>query len=294
MKRALTDPAREPEPESIAQQRLLRPGPTFLGHSAAARRVQALIERAVRTPVPVLIVGPTGSGRLTIARMIHHFGGGEVPQVDIVRPAATGPIVGLSAFTYLADLEDLSKEEQRRLPALVGANRLVIATQLDPDSPAGRRRLDPRVVRWAAGGIRIDVPPLAERSEDIEMLVMEAVGKTPARHPIGSIADEALDCLRTHTWPGQFDEFRAVLAEAVARASTSQLDLRDLPARLRVRDTKSEQVAEPEAHLNLQHIEKRAIRRALAYARGNRRKAAMVLGIGKTTLYRKLREYGLD
>ncbi len=293
MKRVLTDPVREPS-ESVAEQRLSRPGPTFLGHSAPARRVQALIERAVRTPAPVLLVGPTGAGRFTIARMIHHFGGGEVPHIDVVRPAASGPLVGLSAFTYLADLEDLSKEEQRRLPALVGANRLVIATQLDPESAAGRRRLDPRVVRWAAGGIRIDVPSLAERSEDIELLAMEVVAKTPARHPVGSIADDALDCLRTYAWPGQLDELRAVMAEAVARASGSQLDLRDLPARLRVRDTRPPEGGEPEAHLNLQAVEKRAIRRALAYARGNRRKAAAVLGIGKTTLYRKLREYGLD
>jgi DNA-binding NtrC family response regulator len=293
MKRLYPETVVDRASDSVAAQRLQQPAPSFFGHSAAARRVHALIDRAVRAPVPVLIVGPTGTGRLTVARLIHHFGGGEVPQLDVIRPRRTGPVTGLAGFTYLADLEDLPREEQARLPALVGSSRLVLATQLDPRSPEGCKRLDARLIRWVTGGVRIEMPSLRERAEDLEQLALEVLRRMPTPHPVGGITDDALDCMRSYAWDGQFDELIAVLTEAVQRTTASQIELRDLPPRLRVRDTRKKQ-PDPEAHLGLQAAELRAIRRALGYARGNRRMAARVLGIGKTTLYRKLREYGLD
>lgn len=280
-------------PDSVAEARLRTVPPTFMGHSPGARRVQAMIQRAVRTNLPVLLVGSKGTGKETIARILHHFGGGDVPNLEVVDAKAQPRLTNLGAFTYLSKLEDLPLEEQARLPALVGLGRIVIGTELKPESETGRQKLHPQIVRWASG-VRIDVPTLAERIEDLEMIAMDIIARSPSRRPIGGIADNALDCLRTYRWPGNIDELREVIAQGIAAGATEQLELRDLPAKLRVRDIHYARAESPERQLCLEEAEKQAIRRALNYARGNKRKAARLLHIGKTTLYRKLKQYDLE
>lgn len=280
--------------DTISEARLRTAPPVYMGHSPAARRVQALIHRAVRSNLPVLLVGPTGTGRETIARVLHHFGGGEAPAIEVIRSAEqSSRLPSLGAFTYLADLEDLPIEEQARLPALTGLGRIVVGTQLRPESDEGRRRLHPQIVRWASG-MRIDVPSLGERIEDLELLAMDILRRVPARRPIGGVSDGALDCLRRYPWPGNVDELEEVLTYAVSSGASEQIELRDLPAKLRVRDVPQARAESPERQLCLEEAEKQAIRRALAYARGNKRKAARLLHIGKTTLYRKLKQYDLE
>ncbi|MBK6918364.1 MAG: sigma 54-interacting transcriptional regulator [Deltaproteobacteria bacterium] len=280
-------------PESIADARLRQAPPVYLGHSAAARRVQAMIQRAVRTNLPVLLVGAAGTGKENIARILHHFGGGEVPTLEVVRGNEQPRLMNLGAFTYLSRLEDLPLEEQARLPALTGLGRIVIGTRLRPESDEGRARLHPQIVRWASG-IRIDVPTLAERIEDLEQHAMDIIAKTAAKRAIGGIADNALDCLRSYRWPGNLDELAEVLTAAINAGNTELIELRDLPSKLRVRDVHHARAESPERQLCLEESEKQAIRRALNYARGNKRKAARLLHIGKTTLYRKLKQYDLE
>lgn len=279
-------------PASIAETRLRHAPPVYLGHSPAARRVQGMIHRATRSHLPVLLVGEPGTGKETIARMLHHFGGGEVPNLEIVDTGRQSNLLSLGAFTYLTQLEKLGLEEQARLPSLVGLGRVIVGTELRPESEAGCKQLHPETVRWAAG-FRIDLPTLAERIEDLEMLAMDLLTRLPSRRPVGGISDAALDCMRTYRWPGNLDELAAVVGHAMREGATEQIELRDLPARIRVRDTHPSRIASPERQLCLEEVEKQAIRRALAYARGNKRKAARLLRIGKTTLYRKLEQYGL-
>ncbi len=283
----------QPFPESIAEARLKTPAPMYLGHSPAARRVQAMIHRAVRTNLPVLMVGEKGTGKETVAKILHHFGGGEVPNIEVAKVAAQTRLVSLGAFTYLGPLEDLSLEEQSRLPALTGLGRIVLGTRIKPESEDGRRRLHPQIVRWASG-VRIDLPSLADRIEDLEQLAMRIIHSTPSRRPIGGISDAALDCLRSYTWPGNVTELEIVIKQAISNGATEQIELRDLPSTLRVRDAHQVRAESPERQLCLEEAEKQAIRRALHYARGNKRKAARLLHIGKTTLYRKLKAYDLE
>ncbi len=277
---------------TIAQLRSSAVPPRFLGRSPAARRVQSQVLRAVRTNLPVLLVGGPGTGKETIARMLHHFGGGEVPSLEVIDAREHPRLSGLGAFTYLANLEELPLDEQIRLPALTGLGRIVIGTTLRPESDEGRQRLHPQVVRWTSG-IRIDVPSLAERIEDLEYLALDILARTPTQRPVGGISDAALDCLRNHAWPGGIDELERILVDALDAGRGEQIELRDLPARLRVRDV-AQRTYSPERQLCLEEAEKIAIQRALAYARGNKRKAARLLHIGKTTLYRKLKQYDLE
>ncbi len=283
----------QPFPESIAEARLKTAAPMYMGHAPATRKVQAMIHRAVRTNLPVLLVGQRGTGKETVARILHHFGGGEVPNIEIIKVSEETRLVNLGAFTYLSPLEDLSLEEQSRLPALTGLGRLVIGTRLKPESEEGRRRLHPQIVRWASG-VRVDMPGLAERIEDLEQLTLSMIQSTPSRRPIGGVADNALDCLRSYTWPGNVSELETVIGQAIQNGATEQIELRDLPPNLRLRDAHQVRAESPERQLCLEQAEKQAIRRALQYSRGNKRKAARLLHIGKTTLYRKLKAYDLE
>ena len=213
--------------------------------------------------------------------------------MEVVDAQDSPRLVSLGAFTYLSDLEDLPLEEQARLPALTGLGRIVIGTTIRPESEQGRGKLHPQIVRWASG-VRIDLPSMAERIEDLEMLAMDIVARTPSRRPIGGISDGALDCLRSYRWPGNINELQEVITQAIAAGATEQIELRDLPSKLRVRDIHQVRTESPERQLCLEEAEKQAIRRALNYARGNKRKAARLLHIGKTTLYRKLKQYDLE
>ncbi len=125
-------------------------------------------------------------------------------------------------------------------------------------------------------------------------VTMDIIAKTSSRRPIGGIADNALDCLRSYRWPNNMDELSEVIMQAMNGGATEQIELRDLPAKLRVRDVHHTRSESPERQLCLEEAEKQAIRRALNYARGNKRKAARLLHIGKTTLYRKLKQYDLE
>jgi len=279
--------------ESVAEARLKTMPPSFVGHAPATRRVQAMMHRAVRTNLPVLLVGAAGTGKEIVASMLHHFGGGEVPAMEVVRAHEQPRLMSLGAFTYLNALEDLSLEEQARLPALTGLGRIVVGTRIKPESDEGRRRLHPQIVRWASG-VRIDLPQLSERIEDLELLSMTFIQSIASRRPVGGLSDAALDCMRSYRWPGNVTELHEVLHQAIANGATEQIELRDLPAKLRVREAHYARHESPERQLCLEEAEKQAIRRALAYARGNKRKAARLLHIGKTTLYRKLKQYDLE
>ncbi|NVB42674.1 sigma 54-interacting transcriptional regulator [Pseudenhygromyxa sp. WMMC2535] len=269
-----------------------RPPPAYIGRSAAARRVQGQIQRAVRSNQPVLLVGDPGTGKRTIAEILHYFGGRDTRQLEDAVIDEHGRLVRIGEFAYLSPLEELSLEQQLRIPELTGLGRLIIGTRLDPEGAQGRLRLHPRIVRWCT--IRIDLPSLATRIEDLESLVLKQVYETPTRRPVGGISDAALDCLRAHRWPGNVSELEEVVEEALAAGNSEQIELRDLPGRLRPRTPIRDSQPSPEEQLSLEHAEREAIKRALAYHRGNKRAAARTLRIGKTTLYRKLKNYGLS
>jgi DNA-binding NtrC family response regulator len=281
--------SRETTVATRAESRLRAPGPVFLGHSHAARRVQSQIHQAVNSTAPVLVVGGHGTGKRLVAQILHHFGGGEIPSLEPVQ-VDSGHVDRIGEFAYLGGVEQLEVNEQARLPSLVGLGRLVIGTRIDPDSAEGRARLHTQLVRWC--GIRIDLPSLLERIEDLGPLALMIIQRTPARRPVGGISDNALDCLRAHAWPGNVRELEQVIRQAIDNGTGEQIELADLPAHLRMRDAMYRSDS-AERRLCLEEAEKQAIKRALDYARGNKRKAARLLCIGKTTLYRKIKTYEL-
>lgn len=271
----------------LAGARLRGPAPMFVGQSAATLLVHKAVEKASNGRRAVLISGATGTGKRTIAELLHHFAGVDIPALDSARIDGHGRIGRIGEFTYLAPVEQLSLDQQAQLPNLVGLGRMIIGTRLQLDSPEAVACLSPKLRRWC--GTPIELPTLAERADDLEVLAMYFLGRTSSPRPFGGISAAALHCLRAYAWPGNGSELEAVIAEAVERGRGPLLEADDLPPLLRACAGLE---STPEAEFSLELAQRRAIDKAIRHARGNKRRAARLLGIGKSTLYRKLEEAG--
>jgi two-component system response regulator HydG len=145
--------------------------------------------------------------------------------------------------------------------------------------------------------VNLRLPPLRERKEDIRLLIehfLDGINKklgTPL-----SLSPEAFRLLRAYSWPGNLHELESCLQRAVALGQRCVLDVRDLPAEIR----SFKVAAVPSASrvvrggiISLAEMEKHAIMTALEQLKGDKIMTAKLLGLGKTTLYRKLKEYGI-
>jgi DNA-binding NtrC family response regulator len=276
------------QPRSQPAGGLRRLPPIYLGHCVATRRVQAELHRALHTSAPVLVSGASGTGKRTIAEILHYFSDVEAP---LQQPAImSGQLELADGFVYLCPVEQLSREQQLALLEThdQARARLVLGTRLALDSDATWRRIEPLLHGCP---IHIELPTLRQRIEDLEALALRILCETPSRRPIGGIDDYALDCLRAHSWPGNVTELEEVLQHAIEVGTAEQIELRDLPAHLRLHAVHSAELDIPDLEFSLAHAERSAIERAVRFARGNKRKAARLLRISKTTLYRKLRHY---
>jgi transcriptional regulator with PAS, ATPase and Fis domain len=138
--------------------------------------------------------------------------------------------------------------------------------------------------------VQIKLPPLRDRKTDIPLLVSAFLEKfSDPQKPARTISEEALARLMAYDWPGNVRELENAIERAVALGSGPILHVGDLPTNLQYGTT--ERLPENDAILPLEELERRAILRALRESGGDKLSAARLLGIGKTTLYRKLKQY---
>jgi DNA-binding NtrC family response regulator len=145
---------------------------------------------------------------------------------------------------------------------------------------------------------QVRVPPLRERGEDLDLLAARFVEEFSARggKRIGGFDAEAIQCLRRYEYPGNVRELRNAIERSVAFCSTEDIELSDLPERIRTTagparraDDVIDSAVNAEAALpTLADVENGYIRRVLASTSGNKREAARILGISRRTLYRRL------
>ncbi|MGH9591521.1 MAG: helix-turn-helix domain-containing protein, partial [Bryobacteraceae bacterium] len=138
--------------------------------------------------------------------------------------------------------------------------------------------------------VQIKLPPLRDRKSDIPMLIASFLEKfsVPER-PVRSFSEEAMRRLMAYDWPGNIRELENAIERAMALSSGPILQLSDLPSNLQF--ASRERPAEEGELVPLEMLERRAIFRALRETSGDKLAAARLLGIGKTTLYRKLKQY---
>jgi DNA-binding NtrC family response regulator len=235
-----------------------------------------------------------------------------------VRGAFTGAVRAKDGLMATAEGGTVFLDEVGELPVDLQA-KLLRAIQEKEIRPVGGTRSVPINVRILAatnrdleaavqqGTFRRDlyfrlnvlslrIPPLRERAQDIPLLignVLERINAaTQIQHTIG---DDALRLMLAYDWPGNVRELENAVERACTTCSFSTLHVADLPSALR----NSQAFPKPdvpgsgeEAITPLDQVEKRAILHAIEVLKGDKLQAARRLGIGKTTLYRKLKEYG--
>ena len=139
----------------------------------------------------------------------------------------------------------------------------------------------------------IKLPPLRERHEDIPLLATHflEIYKKRSNKNITGINRKALTWLRRYDWPGNVRELENAIERAVIVAQGRMIALDDLPHAVRGAETSKS--IELEVGSTIDEAEKRMIMQTLAYTRGDRSRAAQILGIGRKTLYRKLQKYSV-
>jgi transcriptional regulator of acetoin/glycerol metabolism len=252
---------------------------------------------AVRDAHRLRIVGENASGKLTVATRIHRARNGNEPCTVI--PASLLPVQGVqvwigSVLERLADprgtvviknLDLLGEDAGRTLAdsieSLCGPVPLLIATQTAVAGDGHTPFLD------RFGGLVLRVPPLRERTVELPRVIRDLL-RTSAS-PDRRIGNRAMVSLCSYSWPGNLRQLSSVLAEATLSAGAGDIELEHLP----------DEIAGANYGRNrklsrLETREREAIVEALEEHQGNKVRAAESLGMSRSTLYRKLRLFGLD
>lgn len=335
-------------------------------------RVKTLIVKAAKSPIPVLVEGETGVGKELVARAIQGMGDragkpfvtvncGAIPA-NLVESTLFGHKKG--AFTGAAADQPgkfaeahggtLFLDEVGELPldTQVKLLRVIQEGEIEPVGATRPERVNVRIISATnkrllnlarSGDFREDlyyrlnvfpiyVPPLRERSEDIDALVGHFVARLAAEagKRVVGISDPALQMLKAYNWPGNIRQLENAVYRAIVLSDSAYLEIADFPQIVAQTSGRAdavrlaEEAAAPSApvHIDaatasprpaetkgeipdrfldakgevaaLASVERELIAFALKHHGGRMSRVARALGIGRSTLYRKLREYGLD
>ena len=304
----------------------------IIGRSKLMQAVYERINAMRHADNTVMILGESGVGKELVAKAIHFFGDKKdepfipidcsVLGLNIVESELFGHAKG--AFTdalfekvgllKLAGKGTVFLDEITEIPLTIQA-KLLRAIQEREIRPVGSTRIEKIEARIIAATnkkleqavqdgtfredlfyrlhvIPISVPPLRERQEDIPLLVKHFIDKhNTERRSVQGASPEALKILNKYSWPGNVRELENVIQESIALGSSDWLRPIDLPEK--IRHTKKTISATSKGVKPLKEIEREAIIEALKLTSGNKKDAARILGIGKTTLYEKIKHYGI-
>ena len=366
----------------------------LIGKSETFRQVMEGIRQVAPTNITILITGESGTGKEMIARTIHQLSErkkkplltvncGAIPEGILEselfgheKGAFTGAVEARKGYFELADGGTLFLDEIGEMPLGTQVKLLRVLEEKEFMRVGGTKiqRVDVRVLAatnkdlefavkrgefrkdlfYRLNAVKIDIPPLRERREDIRLLVVRFAEDVCQENNIDlqGFDDDALAYLESYTWPGNIRELRNVIERVIILEKGRRIDRsilenhlkqeveyeRNLPViahktadqaereliysalldiRMAVEDIhefilgrrspsftgtefrpppQAEVASQPssDVDLTLKDMEKSHIEKALERYSGNRRKAARALGIGERTLYRKLKEYGLE
>lgn len=304
---------------------------SIIGRSDALTAIFRLIEKIAATPSSVLILGESGTGKELIAKAVHYNSPrADEPFVAIncaalpenlleselfgyVKGAFTGAHASKTGLFKAADGGTLFLDEVSEMPPTLQVKllralqerefiplgttkpvtfdaRIIAATNrnLDEEIAAGRFRED---LFYRLSVFSLPLPPLRERREDIPLLVRFFVEKfsRSLKVPAKFVSDEALQAMINYDWRGNVRELQNAIERAVT-LSDEQIELSHLPQKIRetplgIRDLTGQT-------LTLDELERRYIFQTLDRTGDDKVRAAELLGIDLSTLYRKLKRYG--
>jgi DNA-binding NtrC family response regulator len=305
----------------------------IIGRSSAMQPVFERIEAMLGADNTVLIMGESGVGKELVAKAIHQYGDRKrepfipidcsVLSLNIVESELFGHVKG--AFTdaqysktgllKLAGKGTVFLDEITEIPLQVQAKllRAIQEREIRPIGATDIEKIEARIITatnrelekavkegkfredlfYRLHVIPIFVPPLREHKEDIPLLINHFIKKyTTEKRAVKGTTSETLELLQSYHWPGNVRELENVIQQAIALGSSEWIRPIDLPHTLR---TSADVLphSSPEVR-TLKDIEREAILDALRQTSGKIQDAARILGIGKSTLYEKIKKYGID
>ena len=293
------------------------------GNSRAIRQVRELVDQVAPSKVSVLLRGESGTGKSTVARLLHERSDrSEGPLVTVgcrgIDPSALeAEFVGTAddpgyvrraegGTLFLADVEALSPALQAVVLQLLQEGtvpdprshepvtadvRVVAATAADIDEAVrtGTFRDD---LFFRLGVVQIRMPSLRERVEDVPVLAAEFLRRY-ARHyrkGIDGFTERALGVLTSYDWPGNVRELQACIERAVVLCSGNEIEPRHLPREI-MHPGRGADDAPAIPGSTMRDIERYAILRTLEHVGGSTSKAAKILGISPRKIQYRLAEY---
>ncbi len=304
------------------EQRLL------IGSSPCIMRMMQMIAKVAKTDANVLITGENGTGKELVAREIHRKSDRSaellvaVDMGSIVETLFESELFGhkKGAFTdaredrigkfqlahkgslFLDEIGNLTLPLQSKLLAAlqnrtivpVGSNqpveidiRLISATNCNLDQLVAEQRFREDLL-YRLNTIRIEVPPLRERSDDIELLANSFLKYFEKRYhkPSLKISSQAINKLMKYAWPGNIRELQHTIEKAVILSDSAILKPDDFVLKVSSRHAESNMIT-------IEEMERQMIETALNKFDGNLTAVANQLGITRQTLYNKIKRYGL-
>ncbi len=307
----------------------------LLGVSPGMQRVYDQIGRVAPTAATVLITGESGTGKELVAQTIHELSRRRKQPLLAVNCGAISPQLIESemfghekgSFTgasrqhrgyferaqggtlFLDEITEMPLELQVKLlrvlesgtfsrvgsdVVLVADVRIVAATNRVPREAvaSGKLRED---LHYRLEVFPLQLPPLRDRREDIEILVNHFLAEMNRAEGLGKVfLSDAMEILRAYSWPGNVRELRNVVQRAYIMAEDATIDSRDLPQDVGLPAQDSGPNLSVVVGTPIADIERRLIFATLDLCGGTKEKASEMLGISLKTLYNRLREYGAD
>ncbi len=306
----------------------------FIGTSTAIRQLEAQARRIAGVERPILIQGPTGAGKGVLARWLHqHSPRADEAFVDLncaglsrefletelfghEKGAFTGAIASKTGLLEVAHrgtvfLDEIGDMDQAVQPALLKVLedrrfrrlgevrdrevdvRLLAATHQDLSSLVREKKFRSDLY-FRVSTIPLFIPALRERREDIPLLarqLLSGLALELGRSDL-DLDDAAIQALQSYAWPGNIRELRNVLEHAVILSDHHLITRSTL--RFALISSEPEPGTDYDPALTLIEVEKRHISRVLNEENGHVERAALRLGLPRSSLYQKLKKYQLE
>jgi DNA-binding NtrC family response regulator len=318
----------------------------FLGESPASARVSNLVAKLAPSDVVALLEGETGVGKTFVARLIHEAGPRARAPLQVVNCAAIpenlvesvlfgherGAFTGAThaqagvfesagrGTVLLDEIGELPLASQAKLlhvlenrrftrvgstKSVSFAARVLAATNRDLEEMV-REGTFRRDLFFRVSVLRVAIPPLRDRGDDLVLLAQHLLADLRASAPrrVDGFTEEALEIVRRYSWPGNVRELRNVIEHALVLGDGKRIAVEDFPLAVRAavaatslgRDERritptlaTNERSSVDLPANLAWLEMQAIQAALGATGGNRTQAAAILGINRVTLYKKLK-----
>ncbi len=305
----------------------------IIGKSPMMLKVFDLITKAADTDSSVLISGETGTGKELVARVIHNrslrsgrpfvtVNCGAFSEEELTRELFAQAREGTAAGTavkglleeadggtiYLDEITETTPGVQVKLLRFLQEKEITHIGGMQPKTLdvrviAGTNRSPRRAVQkgwfrqdlyYRLSVVEIHMPALSERKEDIPLLAQHFLDRYCRKQGIEKkrFSSEALKRLKTYEYPGNVRELANIVQRAAVLATGEEVEGRHLPQELmsvRMKSPRNETAGLP----SLQDQESKHIQRVLASTGYNRTRAAEILGLDRSTLWRKMKKYGL-